>query len=87
MAERQLVANSTGACSRNRHCRQIWRASRRKSSPAFTLLATLVAIALSGLLFPSFSTVFRQTQTVIFNLNLSLERDQNLSFLPLLLNR
>ncbi len=52
-----------------------------------TLLETLVAIAVSGILFASFFTVFGQTQTVIANLNLLLERDQNLSLLPLLLSR
>ena len=57
------------------------------SSSGTTLLETLVAVALSGILFASFFTVFGQTQTVISNLNLLLERDQNLSLLPLLLSR
>ncbi len=48
------------------------------SSSGTTLLETLVAIAISGILFASFFTVFGQTQTVISNLTLLLERDQNL---------
>ena len=57
------------------------------SNRGTTLLETLVAVALSGILFASFFTVFGQTQTVVSNLNLLLERDQNLSLLPLLLSR
>ena len=44
MATSRLVADSTGACSRNRLGLQIWRASRRANSPAFTLLETLISM-------------------------------------------
>ena len=43
------------------------------SNRGTTLLETLVAVALSGILFASFYTVFGQTQTVVSNLNLLLE--------------